>query len=60
MKTQTLFFYPSYFVLKRVDNFLYEPRDFLIIENVKMKVVNVVDEIDCDGWLVRKIYLEHI
>ena len=58
MKTQTLIYYPNGDIAQRIDDFLYEPRDILIIKHTYFKIRKVRDEIDIENCLVRKIYLD--
>lgn len=56
--TQTLIYYPDGAVAKRIDNFLYQPiSEELVIKGVVWKIVNKTDEIDIEGWLIRRIEL---
>lgn len=57
-KTQTLFIYPNGDIAKRVDDFLYQPiNKVIIIEDREWDIKRQYDEFDWEGWLVRKIYL---
>ena len=57
-KTQTLIYYPDGNVAKRIDDFLYQPiNDELIIKGKVWKIFKKSDEIDVEGWLVRKLEL---
>jgi hypothetical protein len=57
-KKQTLIYYPDGTVAKRIDDFLYQPiNDELIIEGRKWRIFRKSDEIDIEGWLVRKLEL---
>ncbi len=57
-KTQTLIMYPNGDVAKRIDNFLYQPLNAIIIDDVEYHKFNIYDEFDCEGWLIRKIWLK--
>ena len=59
-KTQTLIMLPNGDVAKRIDDFLYQTLDFIIINDTEWHKWRQYDEFDCEGWLVRKIWLKQL
>jgi hypothetical protein len=57
-KTQTLIILPDGEVVKRIDNFLYQPLNCIVINDKEWHVWNQYDEFDFDGWLIRNIWLK--
>lgn len=57
-KTQTLIMLPNHDVAKRLDDLLYQPLNCIIINDVEYHKWNQYDEFDCEGCLVRKIWLK--
>ena len=57
MKLQTLIYAPNNDLLKRLDDFLYQPSDIIIINDVEYYQWNEYDSFE-DGLLVRKICLK--
>lgn len=58
-KLQTLILESSGNVVKRIDDYLYNPLyDVIIIKGIKYRIYRKYDEIDIDGWLVRKLYIK--
>jgi len=49
---------PSGEIVKRIDNFLYQPLNTIIINDIEYHKFNMYDEFNCDNWLVRKIWLK--
>ena len=57
-KTQTLIIHPNGDVAKRMDDFLYQPLECIIIKDIEYHKWVQYDEFDCEDWLVRKIRLK--
>ena len=58
MKTQTLIIYPNDDVALRMDDFLYQPKRCIIINNNEYFEWEQYDDLDESGILVRKILLK--
>jgi hypothetical protein len=57
-KIQTLFILPNGDIAKRIDKYLYQSiGNMIIINNDVWNIKDQYDEIDCEDWLVRKIFL---
>ncbi|MFW5847517.1 MAG: hypothetical protein ACOCVF_01175 [bacterium] len=57
-KTQTLFIEPNGNIAQRIDDFLYHPVDKgITINDIYWRFYRIKDEFDCEGRLVRNIYL---
>lgn len=59
-KTQTLIKDLDGNVVKRIDGFLYQPLNTIIIEDVEWHEWKQYDEFDCNGCLVREIWLKEL
>ena len=57
-KTQTLIIYPNGDVAKRMDDFLYQPLECIIIKDIEYNKWVQYDEFYCEDWLLRKIRLK--
>lgn len=57
-KIQTLIMLPNGDVAKRIDDFLYQPLNCVIINDIEWYKWRIYDEFDCEDWLVRKIWLK--
>lgn len=49
---------PNGEVYKIMENFLYQPASVIIVDEFEHNKFNMYDEFNCDGCLVRKIWLK--
>ena len=59
MKIQTLIYHVDGSVVLRIDNYLYQPKDVIILEGNEYQEWDQYDELDGNGWLIRKIRLKN-